>query len=475
MAMMAQLGILGGAQELSPPPRALKPRPAGVPFRRGAGSSEGPTERRVSSRSQGRKISYAETWAMGDVVERPRGHRSTFKSNRGAKRGGPVRIASGPRPEVYTRAQLESLSKTRSPWELFRDGYGKDGKRIYDPVNGKCCHQCRQKTLGTHTTCHECQSGRGQFCGDCLMMRYGECVLDAQKDPKWRCPSCRDLCNCSFCRSAKGWAPTGNMYRAALGAGYDSVAHMLVTLYQDDNQTPSGAVERSLRAQIETLPKRKPKESTSKPASLSADGKKEDAIGKYKDKALQKAAGEGKGGAKGRPVRQVAPSEQYFRSGNVVKLLGAQGARQTKRGRAVDSIQALRKDAKEVEIVQAKVVEPAKKRGRPRKVDTPQAGKSKDYVKRRGRPRNAIAPGRVERISGLTTLSPSEIDDIPCEECSSKSHASLMLLCDGCDGGYHTFCIGLGKAIPDGDFFCKRCISDQGKAKNTPMIRSVST
>lgn len=39
---------------------------------------------------------------------------------------------------------------------LFVDGYDQNGKRMYDPVKGKTCHQCRQKTLGKHTHCSKC-------------------------------------------------------------------------------------------------------------------------------------------------------------------------------------------------------------------------------------------------------------------------------------------------------------------------------
>lgn len=38
------------------------------------------------------------------------------------------------------------------------DGYDSNGTRIYDSVNGKTCHQCRQKTMGKRTTCSECNS-----------------------------------------------------------------------------------------------------------------------------------------------------------------------------------------------------------------------------------------------------------------------------------------------------------------------------
>jgi len=49
-------------------------------------------------------------------------------------------------------------------------------------------------------------------------------------------------------------------------------------------------------------------------------------------------------------------------------------------------------------------------------------------------------------------------DDLACEVCSHTTDAANMLLCDGCDLGFHTFCIGRTKGdIPAGDWFCKTC------------------
>ncbi|CAI0554271.1 unnamed protein product [Linum tenue] len=141
---------------------------------------------------------------------------------------GANRRAGGSKPEVYTEDQVKRLGGTERTWTLFVDGYGKDGRRIYDPINGKTCHQCRQKTLGHRTHCSSCQRVQGQFCGDCLYMRYGEHVLEALEDPNWICPVCRGICNCSFCRQAKGFAPTGIMYRKISSLGYKSVAHYLM-------------------------------------------------------------------------------------------------------------------------------------------------------------------------------------------------------------------------------------------------------
>ncbi|KAM3363579.1 hypothetical protein P3S68_018433 [Capsicum galapagoense] len=156
----------------------------------------------------------------------------------------------GSKPEIYTEEHEKLLGSTDLSWTFFVDGYGKDGKRIYDPVKGKTCHQCRQKTLGHRTHCCKCQMVQGQFCGDCLYMRYGEHVLEANKNPNWICPVCRGICNCSLCRQAKGWAPTGALYRKIAGLGYKSVAHYLIqthraTVSTENNSAPVSA-KRSL-------------------------------------------------------------------------------------------------------------------------------------------------------------------------------------------------------------------------------------
>ncbi|GLT39988.1 hypothetical protein SLA2020_141510 [Shorea laevis] len=137
-------------------------------------------------------------------------------------------IKEGEEPEIYTEEHEKLLGDCKTPWTLSVDGYGKDGKRIYDQVNGKSCHQCRLKTLGHHTRCSKCDMVQGQFCGDCLSMRYGENVIEANQNPNWICPVCRGVCNCSRCRRGKGWAITGDIYRKVVKMGYKSVAHYLI-------------------------------------------------------------------------------------------------------------------------------------------------------------------------------------------------------------------------------------------------------
>ncbi|KAM3757200.1 hypothetical protein ACB098_02G170500 [Castanea mollissima] len=181
------------------------PRPSPAP-------PSGPT-RRSSRLQNGTPVSYAET----EIVKRRKSLQDDV-----------VLLEEGSKPEFYTEEHEKRLGNTEKSWTLFVDGYGKDGKRIYDQVRGKTCHQCRQKTLGYRTQCCKCNMVQGQFCGDCLYMRYGEHVLEALQNPNWICPPCRGICNCSLCRQAKGWPPTGTLYKKISKLGFKSVAHYLI-------------------------------------------------------------------------------------------------------------------------------------------------------------------------------------------------------------------------------------------------------
>ena len=50
-------------------------------------------------------------------------------------------------------------------------------------------------------------------------------------------------------------------------------------------------------------------------------------------------------------------------------------------------------------------------------------------------------------------------DECACQLCGSGDDEQLLLLCDGynCSIACHTYCIGLGDVVPDGDWFCKQC------------------
>ncbi|XP_072541938.1 cell division cycle-associated protein 7a isoform X2 [Salminus brasiliensis] len=108
-------------------------------------------------------------------------------------------------------------------------------EKIYNRSTGSTCHQCRQKTTDTKTNCRnpECVGVRGQFCGPCLRNRYGEEVRDALLDPEWRCPPCRGICNCSFCRARDGRCATGVLVYLAKYHGYDNVHAYLNSLRKE--------------------------------------------------------------------------------------------------------------------------------------------------------------------------------------------------------------------------------------------------
>lgn len=53
-----------------------------------------------------------------------------------------------------------------------------------------------------------------------------------------------------------------------------------------------------------------------------------------------------------------------------------------------------------------------------------------------------------------------EVDDIsdtqPCPICAESDNEDLLLLCDGCDVGSHTYCVGLDE-VPSGAWYCEQC------------------
>ncbi|KAK4749508.1 hypothetical protein SAY87_026957 [Trapa incisa] len=104
------------------------------------------------------------------------------------------------------------------------------GGRIYCPVNGKTCHQCRQKTLDFSAECKNMKGSKQcviKFCQKCLMNRYGEDASEVVNSNEWHCPKCRGICNCSFCMKKRGQQPTGILVHTAKKTGFSSVYEML--------------------------------------------------------------------------------------------------------------------------------------------------------------------------------------------------------------------------------------------------------
>jgi histone demethylase JARID1 len=66
---------------------------------------------------------------------------------------------------------------------------------------------------------------------------------------------------------------------------------------------------------------------------------------------------------------------------------------------------------------------------------------------------------KPSRMGALVGSSPSKKPGENCEVCGRGDNALSMLLCDGCDTGYHTFCLDPPlKAIPKFDWYCAQCL-----------------
>ncbi|KAK2663465.1 hypothetical protein Ddye_002039 [Dipteronia dyeriana] len=69
-------------------------------------------------------------------------------------------------------------------------------------------------------------------------------------------------------------------------------------------------------------------------------------------------------------------------------------------------------------------------------------------------------PKRDQIYNGLGNASIGPFDPyqhVSCSVCHEVTDESLLLLCDLCDGAAHTFCVGLGTTVPEGDWFCHDC------------------
>ncbi|KAI3462522.1 hypothetical protein Pfo_019185 [Paulownia fortunei] len=105
------------------------------------------------------------------------------------------------------------------------------GGRIYDSVNGKTCHQCRQKTRDFTASCKNQRNNKPcpiMYCHKCLLNRYGEKAEEVAALGEWNCPKCRGICNCSICMKKRGHQPTGMLINTAKATGFSSVSEMLL-------------------------------------------------------------------------------------------------------------------------------------------------------------------------------------------------------------------------------------------------------
>ena len=66
----------------------------------------------------------------------------------------------------------------------------------------------------------------------------------------------------------------------------------------------------------------------------------------------------------------------------------------------------------------------------------------------------------VARAEGAAAGGDGDSDnDAECQVCASADDAASMLLCDGCDEGYHMACLRPRlTALPAGSWHCPRCV-----------------
>jgi len=74
--------------------------------------------------------------------------------------------------------------------------------------------------------------------------------------------------------------------------------------------------------------------------------------------------------------------------------------------------------------------------------------------------------------AAAAAAAPTNYDTVCCTLCGGDHDEVNLVLCDCCDNGFHTKCIGLA-AVPAGDWFCPRCIlngptNNYGEGDTTP-------
>ncbi|XP_058195526.1 uncharacterized protein LOC131311906 [Rhododendron vialii] len=65
---------------------------------------------------------------------------------------------------------------------------------------------------------------------------------------------------------------------------------------------------------------------------------------------------------------------------------------------------------------------------------------------------------QVYHCFGNATVGPPDpYSEVQCTVCNSEGDENFLLLCDLCDAASHTYCVGLGATVPEGDWFCNDC------------------
>ncbi|XP_065573719.1 lysine-specific demethylase 5D-like isoform X2 [Artemia franciscana] len=98
--------------------------------------------------------------------------------------------------------------------------------------------------------------------------------------------------------------------------------------------------------------------------------------------------------------------------------------------------------------------------------DTPTSSptkKEKDYTPHRIPSRMAVKPPAQSKPQRRSRISAKDmLEKYVCQHCSRGDSEASMLLCDGCDDSYHTFCLVPPLSeIPKGDWRCPKCLEEE--------------
>ncbi|XP_039296920.1 cell division cycle-associated protein 7 [Nilaparvata lugens] len=199
------------------------------------------TPTRRSARLSGTEVSFNhENDSLADSASNTDSSDDEDAPRFGRKRG---RVSLKPLSELKARRSTAGSRATKVPElpveevsDRLLAKIATNSRKEYCSVKGTTCHQCRQKTKDTKSVCRsgKCVGVRGMFCGVCLRNRYGEDVAEVLKDPNWSCPPCRNICNCSICRTRMGKMPTGQMVPFIREQGYTHLKEYLDKHPEDD-------------------------------------------------------------------------------------------------------------------------------------------------------------------------------------------------------------------------------------------------
>ena len=76
---------------------------------------------------------------------------------------------------------------------------------------------------------------------------------------------------------------------------------------------------------------------------------------------------------------------------------------------------------------------------------------------------DSSSPTKVKKIEKTNNCSGNEpnVESINCLVCDRGDDEAMILLCDGCDDSYHTYCLFPPlKEIPKGDWRCPMCVAE---------------